>query len=62
MQEQINLTPDVVIAAQHAVINELQAKVITLSAAVNLLSAEKRALEEQIENMRAANEDAAARA
>jgi outer membrane murein-binding lipoprotein Lpp len=53
MNDQINLTPEAVINAQQAVINELQGKVITLSAAVNILTTEKRALEEQIESMRA---------
>jgi hypothetical protein len=52
VQDQINLTPESVIEAQNAVISELQGKVIALSAAVNLLSAENRSLKEQAASLR----------
>jgi cell division protein FtsB len=51
MQDQISLTPEAVIAAQNAVIGELQGKVIALSAAVNVLSAENRSLKEQVASL-----------
>jgi hypothetical protein len=51
VQDQINLTPEAVIAAQNAVIGELQGKVITLSAAVNILIAENRSLKEQVASL-----------
>jgi hypothetical protein len=51
VQDQINLTPEAVIAAQNAVIGELQGKVITLSAAVNILIAENRSLKERVASL-----------
>jgi hypothetical protein len=51
VQDQINLTPEAVIAAQNAVIGELHGKVITLSAAVNVLSAENRSLKEKLASL-----------
>jgi hypothetical protein len=56
VQDQIKLTPESVIEAQNAVISELHGKVIALSAAVNLLSAENRSLKEQVASLRGEGE------
>jgi hypothetical protein len=56
MQDQIDLTPDAVIAAQNAVIGDLQGKVIALSAAVNMLRAENRSLKDQVARLRGDDE------
>jgi hypothetical protein len=59
VQDQINLTPEAVIAAQNAVIGELQGKVISLSAALNMLKAENLSLKEQVAILRSDGEKSA---
>jgi hypothetical protein len=59
VQDQISLTPEAVIAAQNAVIGELQGKVISLSAALNMLKAENLSLKEQVAILRSDGEKSA---
>jgi hypothetical protein len=59
VQDQISLTPEAVIAAQNAVIGELQGKVISLSAALNMLKAENLSLKEQVAILRGDGEKSA---
>jgi hypothetical protein len=59
VQDQISLTPEAVIAAQNAVIGELQGKVISLSAALSMLKAENLSLKEQVAILRSGGEKSA---